>query len=103
MTVGNFFVNNFKDKILRYIHKSIYKPGHYYSAVPDPLEIKRREKQIFDTSKSLTGIELNEQEQFILLKNGLPVLSEFPYKKETNTRYKLPNNFFGRGDVLSLF
>ncbi|MCC6447740.1 MAG: class I SAM-dependent methyltransferase [Chitinophagaceae bacterium] len=59
--------------------------------------------QIFNDSRSLTGIDLNELEQFNVLKKGVSFLPDFPFYNGTNLRYKLPNNFFGRGDALSLF
>ena len=102
--MGKTFVNSFKDKLLRYIHKSIYKPGHYYSAVPDPLEIEKRAAQIFDEKDTIKGINLNSVLQLELLKNSSELISDFPFFNTTNTgRYKLPNNFFGTGDVLALF
>lgn len=98
------FVNSIKDKVLRFIHKSIYKPGHYYSAVPNPLDIETRKDQIFNFNKNLKGINLNESFQLSLLKNCKADLALFPYKNLSNLfRYKAPNNFFGKGDALALF
>lgn len=98
------YINNFKDKILRYIHKSIYKPGHYYSAVPNPIEIENNSSRIFKDVDVIPGVELNVSKQLAFLQKSKSLLHFFPYlKNEDDLRYKLPNNFFGTGDVLSLF
>lgn len=98
------YINNFKDKLLRYIHKSIYKPGHYYSAVPDPLEIEKNKDKIFKDIDLIPGIALNTDKQFIFLEKIKDYVNLFPFfETNENYRYKLPNNFFGTGDALSLF
>jgi hypothetical protein len=100
------FVNTFKDRLLRFVHKSIYKPGHYYSAVPNPDEIESRKDKIFNTNKSLNGIKLKEKEQLELLEKFENNLGKFIYNQNrpnTQFRYYTPNNMFGLGDALSLF
>jgi hypothetical protein len=100
------FVNNFKDKLLRFVHKSIYKPGHYYSAVPNPKDIQFRKEKIFNSIPNLKGIKINESEQIEFLQNNTKNLNKFLYKESlTNQkfRYHFPNNMFGKGDALSLF
>lgn len=98
-----YYINNFKDKLLRYIHKSIYKPGHYYSAVPNPSEIEKNKEKIFKNIDTVPGIQLNADKQIMFLERAKDYLKSFPYLEDKQThRYKLPNNFFGLGDSLSL-
>jgi hypothetical protein len=98
------FVNSFKDKLLRYIHKSIYKPGHYYSAVPDPVDIEKRAKQLYRVRNEIGGVNINETEQLNFLTDATSSIGAFPYfNRENSFRYKLPNNFFGMGDTLALY
>jgi hypothetical protein len=98
------FINNYKDKILRFIHKSIYKPGHYYSAVPDPDYIKLNENKIYKKDDKLSGIELNSANQFGLINENGQSLNEFQlFLDKGQKRYYLPNGFFGFGDALGLF
>ncbi len=49
--------------------KHIFPLGHFYSPVADPDDIRRRETQIWNTSKEMSGINFNEQEQLLLLRN----------------------------------
>lgn len=98
------YINNFKDKLLRYLHKSIYKPGHYYSAVPNPLEIEKNKNKIFKNIDLIPGISLNTEGQLTFLENSKKYMELFPFIENKNScRYKMPNNFFGIGDALSLF
>lgn len=101
------FQNSFKDKLLRKIHKSIYKPGHYYSAVPDPTEIIRRKEQIYRKNETPEGIQLNMAGQIGFLKTMADAVGSFPYLDDSQVneslRYKRGNNFFGFGDALALY
>lgn len=101
------FQNSFKDKLLRKVHKSIYKPGHYYSAVPDPLEIIRRKDQIYKKDQTPLAIQLNMDGQVNFLQEMAASVASFPYGDNSpaneSLRYKKGNNFFGTGDALALF
>jgi predicted O-methyltransferase YrrM len=75
-------------------HHSRFRPGHYYSPVPDVDELNERQEEIWRT-KQLPGIELNEGEQKEFLDYLLKNESNFsvPHKKDVSKLYS--------GDMLS--
>lgn len=61
-------VEKIKRSLLQFLHKSIYKPGHYYSPIPDRKEIMAMSQQLFDvTKRDFFGIDLREKQQIELL------------------------------------
>jgi hypothetical protein len=98
-------VRKIKDKILRFVHKGIYKPGHYYSTVPSLAEIDENKDIIFQDVSSIADVDLREHEQLELLKSFKVFENEIQFSKNRNEtdRYFYDNNFFVKGDAASLF
>lgn len=92
-----------KNKILRYLHKSIYKPGHFYSAVPSQADLDRRKK--IKAVDDLPGIALNISEQSNLLKELINFKDQFIWGevKSSGLRYYTDNMFFTHFDGYILF
>jgi hypothetical protein len=69
-------------------HNSRFRPGHYYSPVPDVDELKERQADIW-RAKGLPGIDLNENDQKGFLTYLLNNESSFgiPWKKEPSKLY----------------
>lgn len=95
-----------KDKLLQERENIFYKPGHFYSPIPDFEEVFRNKERIFNTnSKNIPGINLNEDNQLIFLEklsnyfNGFP----FPQEKTLQYHYYTQNPAFSCTDALILF
>jgi len=97
-------VRKIKDAILRFVHKSIYKPGHYYSTVPSLEEIEENKDAIFKDVLNVPDVDLREQEQLELLKSFKDVENDiqFPKNKNATDRYFYDNSFFMKGDAVAL-
>lgn len=94
-----------KKLIISKIHKSLYKPGHYYSPIPNLQEIRLKENQIFQQKENVDGIELNAENQFALLESFKVFPSDFRFPVECNpeSRYYSNNSFFIRSDAFFLY
>lgn len=92
-----------KNKILRYIHKSIYKPGHFYSAVPSYSDVDRRKK--INHEDDLSGIDLKVEDQTNLLDELISFKDQFVWEKTKSSglRYYTDNLFFTHFDGYILF
>ena len=91
-----------KFKLLR---KLSILPGHFYSPVVMPGELKGYENEIFNFNKSLDGIELNENKQMELLNAIKSFYSELPftYDKVPERRYYYNNDYFSYNSAIELF
>jgi hypothetical protein len=81
-------------------------PGHFYSPIPDLLEIQNESVEIFNRSpKSLPAIAINEETQIGLVTEFSRFQKEisFPEKKAPNYRYYLDNAYFSYGDGVALY
>ena len=78
-------------------------PGHFYSPVVSIDEIRMREKQIFGSdSRTVTGIDLREQDQLELLKKlgrNYPDM-DFPARQATSHRFYFENPNYGYADAI---
>ncbi|HEX3232254.1 MAG TPA: class I SAM-dependent methyltransferase [Pyrinomonadaceae bacterium] len=79
--------------------------GHFYSPIPDHNEVRRNEERIFRIPKSLSGIELNIDEQLLTLNSLASFGAEMPFQAEKTKglRYCLKNSMFGFADGISLY
>jgi len=61
-----------------------WKPGHFYSPVPDRAEVRRRAAELFPepTPRTLPGIDLNEAGQLALLEAFKAYRDELPFRPE---------------------
>ena len=92
-----------KNKILRYVHKSIYKPGHFYSAIPSYSDVDRRKK--INPAGDLPGIDLRVEDQTNLLNELISFKDQFVWgkSKSSGLRYNTDNLFFTQFDGYILF
>ena len=98
-------LTKFKNKILRLLYGSIYKPGHFYSPIPDLKEINRHKDHIY-IEKQSSEININTKGQLELLLRCKQFIEDIPYKKEISSfapRYSYDNNYFVQGDANVLY
>jgi SAM-dependent methyltransferase len=77
-------------------------PGHFYSPVPDQVEIDRDADRLFSPRRSLTGVDLREGEQLSLFGELARLARGAPLPTEPNgtSRYWTENENYGVGDAL---
>lgn len=81
-------------------------PGHFYSPIPDLLDLNTRRRVIFDKSVTeIPGIELNVEDQLSLLNTFSDYYPQFPFQelKTPDLRFYLNNSYFSYGDSLALY
>lgn len=81
-------------------------PGHFYSPIPDLLDLNTRRRVIFDKSVTeIPGIELNVEDQLSLLNTFSDYYPQFPFqeRKTPDLRFYLDNSYFTYGDSLALY
>lgn len=79
-------------------------PGHFYSPVPDLVDIRRRKDAIFDPDRDLPGVDLREQQQLELfgLLAELARSAPLPDSPNGTWRYGVDNPNYGIGDASML-
>jgi len=95
-----------KEKLVQERENIFYKPGHFYSPIPDFEEVFRNKERIFNTnSKNISGINLNEDNQLIFLEKLSNYFNQFPFTQENNSpyHYYTQNPAFSFTDALTLF
>ena len=80
------FLRN-KDSGVEVSQPCLFPPGHFYSPIPDLVEIKLREGEIWATHRELPAINWNEQGQVSLLQNIFP-----QYVQDINFSVSPPEN-----------
>jgi predicted O-methyltransferase YrrM len=81
-------------------------PGHFHSPIPDLEEVRKRQEQIFSVpDRNIPGIELNEKEQFQLLRKLVSYYKEIPFGpcKKPTLRYYFENSFYSYSDAIFLY
>lgn len=88
-----------------HLYPQCVPPGHFYSPIPSPSEIKQDEQRIFQTPPSLPGIDLNEAEQLRLFHRFKEFYSDMPFKAESTDglRYYFENANYGYSDAICLY
>jgi predicted O-methyltransferase YrrM len=94
--------------VRRLIRALRYPAGSYYSPLPSLRDVRRRESEIFvEPSKfpTLTGIDLNVEEQLHLLEELAAYYAEQPFaeNKAPGRRYFFANDYFSYSDALFLY
>lgn len=82
-----------------------WHPGHYYSPVPDPDEVRAREETIFAARAELPGVDLDPAGQLRLVAE-LPYIADavnFPDEPHPDFRYHYGNDFYAWGDATMLY
>lgn len=79
-------------------------PGHFYSPIVDPEEIRRRAAAVFAPHRPLPGIDLRETEQLALVErlSGPYRRLKFTGEPQPGWRYFYDNASFGAGDAAVL-
>lgn len=80
-------------------------PGHFYSPIPDPEEVRRDEERIFGTCpRSLPGIDLREAAQKELLEKFAGFYEHMPFlaQKAAGVRYHFENPAYSYSDAILL-
>lgn len=83
-----------------------FPPGHYYSPIPDPDDLLRREKQIWAPRPGLTGVDMQIPRQLELLQSLRPHLAAIDYPVDAPPepdRYYYMNGMFPVLDAEFLF
>ena len=87
------------------LYKKGYPPGHYYSPVISPGDVKAQQNQLFEIhSNKIPEIEMNEEKQLLLLGelvSNYPSIPFAPEKKES-LRYYYNNNAYSFSDGIFL-
>src|SRR4051794_21455779 len=81
-----------------------WAPGHFYSPVPDLVEVASRGAQIFDTSSTnLPGVDLNEAGQECCFDELSAFYADQPFTPDAKTnRYGFANPNFQEGEAIIL-
>ncbi|WCB91518.1 hypothetical protein DSM104299_00189 [Baekduia alba] len=82
-----------------------FSDGHFYSAIPDLGDVRRREATIFAKPDRLPGIDLGDERQLALLPGLARETQHAPFADQPHgqVRYAYNNDFFGAGDALAWF
>ena len=83
-----------------------YDPGHYYSPIPHPDDVKRDEGRIFErTSRSLPGIDIGEERQLQLFIELSRYYVDLPFKatRTEGLRYYFENAHYSYSDAIILY
>jgi hypothetical protein len=82
-----------------------WPPGHYYSPVPDLVQIREREEAIFRLTTDLPGIDLRLEGQVGLAADLARFYPEQPFEEEATarTRFGFSNPNYMYGDALILY
>lgn len=84
----------------------LFPPGHFYSPIPDLVEVRARESEIFDrTRAALPGIDVRGTEQLELLPAFAEFQADMPFDDEPRDglRYGFVNEYFSYGDGQALY
>lgn len=87
-------------------YKTKYPPGHYYSPIVDPSEIKSFGDSLFSRERRhIQGIELREAEQLLLLEEIELFYPELPFPPQATIgqRFYLENPLYSYGDAILLY
>ncbi|MCU0334080.1 MAG: class I SAM-dependent methyltransferase [Chitinophagaceae bacterium] len=88
-----------------YRKNCVQRPGHYYSPVVDLDDLAKRKDAIWQSGRSLPGIDLNTAEQQSFLALLKEYSGKFPFHEHEGNgyRYYLDNKTYPHADGLVLF
>lgn len=97
-------IKKVKELVRWFWYRGLYKPGHFYSPIPDLQYVSANSERIFRKEAPL-GIDLKENEQLKLLGQMRALKTDFawPDNKSADFRYYSKNTFFNRSDAFALF
>lgn len=77
-----------------------WPPGHFYSVIPDLLEVLERASTIFSKTARVHEIDMNMERQILILKDFFGMREETPfYSREKRIRFDIENGFFSYSDA----
>jgi hypothetical protein len=91
--------------ILKETYQTWVAPGHYYSPIPSPEELHVLKSRIYDTSKTIQGIDLNMGGQILLLDEFRKFYGDldFSFENSGKHRYYYDNPSFKEPDAIILY
>jgi predicted O-methyltransferase YrrM len=95
-----------KQTLIRYLFGSLYKPGHFYSTIPNEHDYENDLVVLLNKqSVDLPGIDLNLSGQTEFLEKALQYYSEapFPETQTDGSNYYYKNIYFVSPDAISLY
>ena len=95
-----------KQDILRSIFGSLYRPGHFYSTIPNEQDYAGKLDQLIDKATlELPGIDLNLKGQKAFLDEALSFYKDipFPQNKTEGFNYYYKNIYFVAPDAVALY
>jgi hypothetical protein len=81
-------------------------PGHYYSPIPSPEELRSREHELFGPApREVPGVALRPAEQRALLEQLAQYYREMPFQRDKTPgmRYHFDNPAYGHADAILLY
>ena len=80
-------------------------PGHFYSPIPDLLDLDMSSDEIFAIPPAIRGIDLNESRQLELLEEFRRLYANQPFSasKAPNRRYSFDNPNYSYADAIVLY
>jgi hypothetical protein len=80
-------------------------PGHFYSPIVDPDELRKDRDRVFNRERPVLGVDLNETSQIQLLEEFRTYRGLLPFtpKKSAANLYYYENDFYSYGDATILF
>ncbi|HMJ67967.1 MAG TPA: class I SAM-dependent methyltransferase [Cyclobacteriaceae bacterium] len=100
-------INKIKGAILKKVFKSAYRPGSYYSTIPDLLEVRTNASRIFANklTTEIGAIDIDRDAMASFLNANRSIMHEFPFpsNKSEGFRYYTDNTFFNISDGRALF
>jgi predicted O-methyltransferase YrrM len=93
-------IDNIKDT-----YQSWVPPGHYYSPIPSVKELQENKSKIYDSSKTISAIDLNADYQVSLLNDFQKFYNDldFTYENLGKNRYYYNNPSFKEPDGIILY
>ncbi len=80
-----------------------WRPGHFYSPVPSLVEFRRMEDRLYQSPRSLPGMDLNEVEQLGVIDTLSTYCAGQPFREHKNEKYRFffenPNFSYGEAIV----
>jgi hypothetical protein len=82
-----------------------WPPGHFYSPVPDLVDVWQREEAIFRAEKQIPGINLDPDHQLKLLERLATFYPAVPFgeQQQAGLRYYFNNSNFAYGESIVLY
>jgi len=100
------FIRKWKEKLMRRVFGSIYRPGHFYSVIPNKSDYEFQLPTLVDKSSPiLPGIDLNLKGQIEFLEKAKPFFMDMPFSKmpSSELNYYFNNLYYTEPDAVALY